>query len=70
MLNHPEEAQSYRQAILDQLRTEKPRFLLSSNPGCAAHLRAGLREVGLEIEVIHPVTLLWRQVEAAQRSTT
>lgn len=70
MLNHPEEAQSYRQAILDQLLAEKPRFLLSSNPGCAAHLRAGLREVGLEVEVIHPVTLLWRQVEAAQRSTT
>ena len=68
MLNHPQEAQTYRQEILDQLVTENPRFLLSSNPGCSAHLRAGLREIGLAVEVIHPVTLLWRQVQAGQKS--
>lgn len=69
MLHHPEEAGNYRQAILDQLVAEKPRFLLSSNPGCSAHLRAGLRILGLEVEVIHPVTLLWRHVKAGQKST-
>ena len=67
MLTHPDEAQTYRQDIVDQLATEKPSLLLSSNPGCSAHLRAGLREMGLSIEVIHPVTLLWRQVQAGQR---
>lgn len=69
MLSHPDEAQGYRQEILDQLVAEKPSVLLSSNPGCSAHLRAGLREIGLEVEVMHPVTLLWRQVQAGQKST-
>jgi len=68
MLNHPDEAQGYRQVILDQLLNEPPRYLLSSNPGCSAHLRSGLRALGLEVEVIHPITLLWRQVQAAQKS--
>ncbi len=67
MLNHPDEAQAYRQDILDRILADKPRFLLSSNPGCAAHLRSGLRELGLEVEVVHPVTLLWRQVQAGQK---
>jgi glycolate oxidase iron-sulfur subunit len=67
MLNHPDEAQAYRKEILDRMRADPPRYLLSSNPGCSAHLRAGLRELGLEVEVIHPVTLLWRQVQAAQK---
>lgn len=69
MLNHPEEAQAYRQEILDRLIAAPPRYLLSSNPGCSAHLRAGLRDLGLETEVVHPVTLLWRQVQAAHKST-
>jgi glycolate oxidase iron-sulfur subunit len=69
MLNHPDEAQAYRQVILDRMLAEPPRYLLSSNPGCSAHLRAGLRDLGLEVEVVHPVTLIWRQVQAAQKPT-
>ncbi len=69
MLNYPEEAQSYRKEILDRITEASPSILLSSNPGCAAHLRAGLRDLGLEVEVIHPVTLLWRQIRAASQAT-
>lgn len=68
MLNHPEEARKYRKDVLDQAIESVPTVLISSNPGCAAHLRAGLKELGLEIEVMHPVTLLWRQVRAARNS--
>lgn len=38
------------------------RLLVSSNIGCAMHMAGGLREAGIEIEVIHPVTLLARQM--------
>ncbi|MDD5242157.1 MAG: (Fe-S)-binding protein [Sulfuricella sp.] len=38
------------------------RLLATSNIGCAMHMAGGLREAGVEIEVIHPVTLLARQM--------
>ena len=38
-------------------------ILVTSNPGCASFLAAGLREVGLAIEVMHPVTLLEKQLK-------
>ena len=32
----------------------------SANPGCTLQLRAGLRALGVEVEVVHPVQLLDR----------
>ncbi|WP_295390157.1 (Fe-S)-binding protein [uncultured Thiodictyon sp.] len=40
-----------------------PDLIVTTNPGCALHLIAGLREAGLAIEVCHPVELLTRQAE-------
>ncbi|MHB8623239.1 MAG: (Fe-S)-binding protein [Sulfuricaulis sp.] len=58
--------------IAAQLRTPKlahlkrlaPDILVTSNSGCARFLAAGMREAGLAIEVIHPVVLLERQMQA------
>lgn len=55
--------------IAEQLRAPKighlqrlaPDFLVTSNSGCATFLAAGLREAGLAVEVVHPVTLIERQ---------
>ena len=55
-------------ALLDdkiaQLRTNPPRFLVTTNTGCALQLASGIREAGLDIEVCHPVDLIARQLPA------
>jgi glycolate oxidase iron-sulfur subunit len=35
-------------------------IVASANPGCTLQLRAGLRELGVDVEVLHPVQLLDR----------
>lgn len=64
MLEHPEMAAELRNDVLSQVLAGQPDFLATSNPGCALHLRAGLREAGREVRVIHPVWLLDRQSES------
>ena len=61
-LTQPEMAEPLRAAKIRQLRYVKPDILATSNIGCALHLVAGLRETGLDIEVVHPVVLIARQV--------
>jgi glycolate oxidase iron-sulfur subunit len=41
-----------------------PHWLVTTNTGCAAHLAAGAREAGLKLEVLHPVVLLARALDA------
>jgi glycolate oxidase iron-sulfur subunit len=62
MLDHPDMARALREDILDLAAAKPPAFLLTSNVGCAMHLRAGLKQRGLgDIQTLHPVTLLERQ---------
>lgn len=46
----------------DALLEQQPDFVVTSNIGCAMQLRAQIRETGLAIEVLHPVSLLRRQL--------
>ena len=46
-------------AALARLR---PRWLVTTNTGCAAHLAAAAGEAGLDVEVVHPVVLLARSI--------
>jgi len=43
--------------------------LITSNIGCALHLAAGLRAQNQNVEVLHPVTLLFRQLEKTETCT-
>ncbi|MHB1142128.1 MAG: (Fe-S)-binding protein [Sulfuricaulis sp.] len=56
-------AEQLRAPKIDHLRRLAPDILVTSNPGCAGFLAAGLREAGLTIEVMHPVTLLEKQLK-------
>jgi len=63
MLKHPKMAQALLDDLLNAALAPQPGFLLSSNIGCALHIAAGLRERGVEMEVIHPVVLIARQLK-------
>lgn len=56
-------AKQLRDPKITHLKHLAPDILVTSNPGCATFLGAGLREVGLTTEVLHPVTLLARQLK-------
>ena len=66
ILTQPERAARLREDKLDALHDARAEILVTSNIGCALHLQAGLRERGREIEVLHPLTLLARQLNRAE----
>lgn len=61
-LQQPEIADAVRKVKIDAIRALAPDILVTSNVGCALHLRAGLREAGIDIEILHPIELLARQM--------
>lgn len=65
-LSEPEMADKLAEKKIAALRELKPEYLLSSNVGCALHLRAALTRDGLAVPVLHPVQLLARQLRAAE----
>jgi glycolate oxidase iron-sulfur subunit len=63
MLAYPKIAEALLQKKLFALKAINPEILVTSNIGCALHLAAGIRQQGMDIEVMHPVTLLARQMQ-------
>ena len=55
-------ADRLRDERIEAIRASGASILVSHNIGCSLHLAAGLREAGMEMEVLHPVTLLARQL--------
>ncbi len=62
-LTQPDMAKRLREDKIRHLREAAPDILVTSNIGCALHLGAGIRDGGLRTEVLHPVTLLARQLQ-------
>lgn len=62
MLDQPQMADTLLQPALAQIAAARPDYVVSANVGCALHLAAGLRRVGLTVPVWHPVRLLARQL--------
>ncbi len=61
LLQHPEMADRLLAAKVTASAALVPEFIVTTNPGCALHLAAGLREAGLAISVCHPVELIAQQ---------
>lgn len=66
MLTQPEIADRLRYKKIADLNNLNADILVTSNPGCALHLRGGIRAAGLDIEVMHPVALLASQMQVAK----
>jgi glycolate oxidase iron-sulfur subunit len=61
-LTQPAMAASLRADKIEAIKAGGARILVSSNIGCAMHMAAGLKAEGIEVEVVHPITLLARQM--------
>jgi glycolate oxidase iron-sulfur subunit len=61
-LSQPEMADSLRDDKVEAVKASGADLLVTSNVGCALHLAAGLGKAGMALEVMHPVTLLARQL--------
>lgn len=62
LIQQPAMAESLRADKLAALGSAAPDWIVTTNPGCALHLIAGVREAGLAVQVCHPVELLARQM--------
>lgn len=58
MLSQTEMADALRDDIVDEIRAIGADVLISSNLGCAMHLRQGLAQAGIDIPLQHPVQLI------------
>lgn len=65
-LTQPAMAASLLADKIEALKASGARILVTSNIGCAMHLAAALKAEGIEIEVVHPVTLLARQMRVRE----
>lgn len=52
-ITHPEVARELQRAKVDAILAVRPDAVVSANPGCILQIRAGLREAGSEIPVVH-----------------
>lgn len=62
LLDHPETALTLAADKVRHVAALAPSYLVTTNTGCAAHLAARLRAAGSDIEVVHPVELIARQL--------
>jgi len=65
MLTEPEKADAFADAYATFIKEQQADVLITSNVGCALHLRAALVRVGIRIPVLHPIELLAQQLPDA-----
>ena len=61
-LRFPEIANKLKHDTLEKLTAGSPDYIISSNLGCALHLKSGLNKHSNAIKIIHPVILLEQQL--------
>jgi glycolate oxidase iron-sulfur subunit len=66
MLTQAEMADALRDDIIEEIRATGADVLVSSNLGCAMHLRAGLQQAGIDIPLQHPVQLVLQAMTPRQ----
>jgi glycolate oxidase iron-sulfur subunit len=67
LLTQPAVADTLGQAKIDNLRASGAEILVTNNTGCALQFRQLIQTGKLPLEVLHPVELFTRQLEAEPR---
>ena len=62
MLTEAEKADAFADAYAVHIQEQKAEALITSNVGCALHLRAALARRGVRIPVLHPIEVLAQQL--------
>jgi len=70
MLTEPKISNQLLLMTVEAVKKLQPDILVTNNTGCALQLRSGLREAGLDVEVLHPLQLLARQLIVVPREHT
>ncbi|HEY1992705.1 MAG TPA: (Fe-S)-binding protein [Gammaproteobacteria bacterium] len=65
MLTEAEKADAFADAYAVYIQEQKANALITSNVGCAMHLRAALARRGVRIPVLHPIEVLAQQLPDA-----
>ncbi len=65
-LTQPELSGRLLQRKIDAIRRTAPQVVATGNPGCLLQLSRGVRDAGLDVEVLHPVELLERAYAAGE----
>lgn len=68
LLRHPDTADALRLPVLEAVIDSGAPVLATSNVGCAIHFSAGLASMRHDVEVLHPIELLERQLIDASPS--
>jgi glycolate oxidase iron-sulfur subunit len=58
LIQQPAMAEALLADLLAPVHLDPPDVIVTTNPGCALHLAAGVREAGLDIAILHPVELI------------
>ena len=70
LFEHVETADRLGNQLLDALNEDVPDFFVTSNTGCALHVRRLARKRGIDLQVLHPVELLAASLpHSTQRAT-
>jgi glycolate oxidase iron-sulfur subunit len=60
LITHPETSLKVLKRKMDNAEATGAEIIASGCPGCQMHLHVGVRQRGLEMEIVHPVVLLDR----------
>ena len=62
MYEQPDKADTLREPLLQEIASLGVDTLVTSNIGCTMHIQSGLKKNGIQLEILHPVELLARQL--------
>jgi glycolate oxidase iron-sulfur subunit len=57
-ITQPEQADALLKRKVDHIRATGARIVATANPGCHLQIARGLRDAGVHVQVLHPVSLL------------